>query len=96
MLTAVNAEDGIEQLNESAKDPGDRFDLVVTDFQMPNHGDGYKVLEHIQGMGKNSKPRHVVMYSSTPGVKEKALELGAEEVYDKTQIAPAKLGRVTN
>jgi len=88
---AVDAEDAIHQLEASKDNPTDCFDMVITDNSMPTRGDGMKVLQHIQNMAPQYKPKYTFMYSSDADIKEEALKLGADDVYDKTKITAVKL-----
>lgn len=56
-------------------------DLVITDVRMP-WSSGLEVLERLKGLG--FKPRFIVMTAfSDAATRARALQLGAEEVFDK-------------
>ena len=61
----------------------DSWDLAIVDIFL-QEGSGLGVLEHLQQRGKN---QHMVVLSnySTPSIRDRCTQLGADRVFDKSQ-----------
>jgi two-component system chemotaxis response regulator CheY len=84
-MEIVEAENGLAGIRALAVQ---RFDLVVTDVNMPVM-DGWKLVRHIRGDPRHEKiPVVVITTESAPNDRERAMALGANAYIEKPIQAP--------
>lgn len=82
----ITADDGQKAI-DSLKDQD--IDIILLDLVMPNMG-GFEVLENL---GDNTKDYHIMVLSnlSQEEDKQKAIDLGADEYYIKSNISISEI-----
>jgi two-component system chemotaxis response regulator CheY len=84
-MEIVEAENGLAGIRALAVQ---RFDLVVTDVNMPVM-DGWKLVRHVRGDPRHEKiPVVVITTESAPNDRDRAMALGANAYIEKPIQAP--------
>lgn len=84
-MEIVEAENGLAGIRALAMQ---RFDLVVTDVNMPVM-DGWKLVQHVRGDPRHEKiPVVVITTESAPNDRDRAIALGANAYIEKPIQAP--------
>lgn len=84
-MEVVEAENGLAGIRELA---AQRFDLVVTDVNMPVM-DGLKLVRHVRGDPRHEKtPIVIITTEGTPNDRDRAMALGANAYIEKPIQAP--------
>jgi two-component system chemotaxis response regulator CheY len=84
-MQIVEAENGLAGIRALASE---RFDLVVTDVNMPVM-DGLKLVKHVRGDPRHEKtPIVIITTESAPHDRDRAMALGANAYIEKPIQAP--------
>lgn len=84
-MEVVEADNGLAGIRALAME---RFDLVVTDLNMPVM-DGLKLIRHVRGDSRHEKtPVVIITTESAPRDRERAMALGANAYIEKPIQAP--------
>lgn len=84
-MEVVEAENGLAGIRALA---AEKFDLVVTDVNMPVM-DGLKLVRHVRGDPRHEKtPIVIITTESTPHDRDRAMALGANAYIEKPIQAP--------
>jgi two-component system chemotaxis response regulator CheY len=84
-VEVVEAENGLAGIRALA---AQRFDLVLTDVNMPVM-DGLKLVRHVRGDPRHAKtPIVIITTESAPNDRDRALALGANAYIEKPIQAP--------
>lgn len=84
-MLVVEAENGLAGIRALA---AERFDLVVTDVNMPVM-DGLKLVRHVRGDPRHEKtPIVIITTESAPHDRDRAMALGANAYIEKPIQAP--------
>lgn len=84
-MEVVEAENGLAGIRELA---AQRFDLVVTDVNMPVM-DGLKLVRHVRSDPRHEKtPIVIITTEGTPNDRDRAMALGANAYIEKPIQAP--------
>jgi two-component system chemotaxis response regulator CheY len=90
-MQVVEAENGLAGIRALA---AQRFDLVVTDVNMPVM-DGLKLVRHVRGDPRHEKtPIVVITTESAPNDRDRAMALGANAYIEKPIQGPRVLRAV--
>lgn len=84
-MEVIEAENGLAGIRALATE---RFDLVVTDVNMPVM-DGLKLVKHVRGDPRHEKtPIVIITTESAPNDRDRAMALGANAYIEKPIQAP--------
>ena len=90
-VEVIEADNGLSGIRALATQ---RFDLVVTDLNMPVM-DGLKLIRHVRGDPRHEKiPVVIITTESAPNDRDRAMALGANAYIEKPIQAPRVISAV--